>query len=235
MNKKILLFSGGLDSFITYKLFNPDLCLYVNINTDESTKEKGIVKDLVDKDKLIIRNFSLVEYELSNKIIPLRNAFFTLLGFEYGNEVMLSATAGDTTPDKDETFSWLISNLVSYIFKDPAKNPSWWNNEMQMKLILPVRQYSKTELVSKYLSMGFSKEDLLKSRSCYSGEDEECGVCRSCFRKWVALVNNEIIPDFHNKILSHAINFYNQTIEKKRNIQEIIDTRKALEKCNIYV
>ena len=30
---KVLLFSGGLDSYITAKIMNPDICLYIDINS----------------------------------------------------------------------------------------------------------------------------------------------------------------------------------------------------------
>ena len=40
---------------------------------------------------------------------------------------------------------------------------------------------------------GGTEESLLKSYSCYEGEEKHCGHCKACFRKWVALENNGII------------------------------------------
>jgi hypothetical protein len=51
-------------------------------------------------------------------------------------------------------------------------------------------------LVKKYLADGGTSNALLKSYSCYSGKETPCGICKVCFRKWVALYNNDIeIPD----------------------------------------
>ena len=33
---------------------------------------------------------------------------------------------------------------------------------------------------------------LLTSYSCYEGEEQHCGQCKACFRKWVSLENNGI-------------------------------------------
>ena len=44
----------------------------------------------------------------------------------------------------------------------------------------------------KYLDDGGSTRALLKSYSCYSGNDKPCGVCKPCFRKWISLFNNDV-------------------------------------------
>jgi 7-cyano-7-deazaguanine synthase in queuosine biosynthesis len=55
---------------------------------------------------------------------------------------------------------------------------------------------TKVELVKAYLDANGDPKVLLDSRSCYGGHEVECGVCRSCVRKYVALKLNGLNPVF---------------------------------------
>ena len=53
----------------------------------------------------------------------------------------------------------------------------------------PFKDYTKEELLEKYVDSGFDIEDLYKfSWSCYSPHNgKECGKCPACRRKFQAL------------------------------------------------
>jgi len=227
---EVLLFSGGLDSFITAKLLDPDVLLYCDTKSRYSEKEIANLKRLnVPQDKIIIdTRLNLETSELENHIVPLRNLFFAMLGFSYGNEIMLASTKGDTTKDKDYYFATLTDSLMNHLIteeKDDKTFP-WKAKGLEPRLILPVREWTKTELVEKYLKAGYSKEDLWQSISCY-GKERECGDCKSCFRKSVAFINNDI---WNPSLFTQEIDFprfAKQTIDKNR-AGEVEDTRKAM-------
>ena len=89
--KKVLLYSGGIDSWLIDKLWRPDIKLYININGSYSQEElKRLPSDT------IIFNFPLGQFEEKDtKYIPLRNLYFLMLASNYGDTVCLGATSGD--------------------------------------------------------------------------------------------------------------------------------------------
>jgi 7-cyano-7-deazaguanine synthase in queuosine biosynthesis len=214
--KKVLLFSGGTDSFILSKLIKPDVHLYIDVGTEETEQELKAAKELgievtVDK-RLFLKDQELP----SNKIVPMRNVFFVLIAAYYGDEIYLGATKGDLTCDDTLEFGNIMNSLLVALYREPAKNQ---RGVHQPQLFLPVKHLTKTELVHKYLftfdthsSSSQPLVDLKKTRSCYKGGDlKDCGLCSSCFRKWIAYVNNGIdTPDdfLNNPLDSLRENFY---------------------------
>jgi len=229
----VLLFSGGLDSYITAKLFNPDILLYMSIGSKYADKEIANLRKLdIPQDRLVIDNrLNLSDVELENSIVPLRNLFFALNGLFYRNKVMLAATKGDTTKDKDERFMKLFNLMAEHLVteeKDDKTFP-WKKDGFKPELTLPIKHLTKTELVGEYLRNGFKPEGIWNTISCYSATQRECGACKTCFRKAVALINNNIYkPEIFEKAIDWAP-FVKQTIEKNR-IGELEDTLKAMDR-----
>ena len=88
-DKKVLLYSGGMDSWLIRKIWKPDICLYVDMNTQYSKEEiKRLPPDVV------IEHLDLSRWEREDKIIPLRNLYLIGLATNYGNEICIGATAG---------------------------------------------------------------------------------------------------------------------------------------------
>lgn len=196
MSVKILLYSGGLDSYIISKLSPPDRALYFHLNLPYNEAEIKTM-GMLDTAFYVLYPFGnggvggIGGFELDNKIIPLRNLFFALYASYYGNEIILGATKGDSTHDKDQPFCDMVTQLVQYIYDPPEKAPLSCR-ESKFILSIPYRKYTKTQMVKMYLDKGLPPEMLLKTRSCYGVGEKECGECRSCFRKAVALRNNDI-------------------------------------------
>ena len=190
--KKVLLYSGGLDSFCLSKLYKPDIHLYLSTGTIDNNRELDKLQSSIKKLTIVDISF-LQQYELTNKIIPFRNTFFILIAAQYGNIIYLGATAGDTTKDKDYVFQNQISSLLNYFGLDKDKLSIV---DYPYKVELPFKELTKTQIVAEYLIANNTVEDLLiNSRSCYDGEEKECGLCRACLRKAIALVNNNIDID----------------------------------------
>ena len=118
-----------------------------------------------------------------------------LLASNYGNEIYLGATKGDTTKDKDYVFKTQIEGMLNYFALDSHKVPQ---KGYPYKVHMPFKDMSKVEIVTKFIKAGGNVNKLMKySRSCYIGKEKECGKCRSCVRKAVALILNGIEYEYH--------------------------------------
>ena len=79
-NNKVLLYSGGMDSWLIDKIWKPDVKLYVDMNTKYSQEEiKRLPSDV------IIDKLDLSKWEREDKIIPLRNMYLIGIASNYGN------------------------------------------------------------------------------------------------------------------------------------------------------
>lgn len=191
-DSSVLLFSGGTDSYIVSQLYPPDIYLYCDIGTEESKYERETIKQL-GINAIIESRLYLKDLELPNKILPMRNLFLILIACYYGDSIMVGATKGDLTRDGTEEFKDLVNELFVSLYCIPEKNPRGVHTP---KVQFPVKSLTKTELVYYYLMSGFSLEKLKLTRSCYGSMDRrDCGLCISCFRKFISYVNNNIFTD----------------------------------------
>ena len=86
MEKKVLLFSGGFDSCLQEWLVKPDVLLYVDMKTSYSEREIEALQRLPKhyKERLIIKELPLGEYERENKYLPYRNLILGTIAMQYG-------------------------------------------------------------------------------------------------------------------------------------------------------
>lgn len=196
MVKKVLLYSGGMDSWLISKIWNPDIKLYIDINSSYSKEEiKRLPKDVV------LENLDLSKWEREDKIIPLRNLFFAMIGSFYGDEICLGATAGDRVLDKSPEFAKMSSQLLSFLY-----SKQHWTDERSIRINVDFKNNSKTMLVKKYKENGGDLDEAFnESFSCYCPDDKgnECWNCKPCFRKWVAFKNNgyNCPKEFEDKVV----------------------------------
>lgn len=194
--RTVQLYGGGIDSLCIAYLHRPDVKVYFHLGTEEADYESDVARQVGCQ---IDSRFYLADQVLPNKILPVRNLILVAGAAYYGNSIILGSTAGDTTRDKDEGFMQLSTQLLSHILVgDPDKSLPWFDQGAEV--IAPARHLTKTELVAAYLQHGGEAIDLIEmTRSCYHGDELECGVCRSCVRKYVALKLNGIEAPFANK------------------------------------
>ena len=178
---KVLLYSGGMDSWIIDKLYKPDVKLFIDVKTESSIEErKRLPKDV------IIKDFDLSEYEEDGEthLLPLRNLILVELASYYGDEICLGAIGGSVHYDNNERFRSDAESLLNYLYSE--------NNTKKIKVVLPYMNTSKEELVKMYKEQGGDlKEAYEKSFSCYEPiNGEECGKCVSCKQKIEAFKKN---------------------------------------------
>ena len=180
--KKVLLYSGGMDSWLISKIWKPDVKLYVDMKTRYSQQEiRRLPNDV------IITDLDLSKWEREDAIIPLRNLYLIAIATYYGDEICLGATMGDRVLDKSPHFAWMYEKLLTFLYQKQH-----WTEERKIEVNLSFKQYSKTQLLTKYLEEGGDiQEAFYSSFSCYNPiEGKECWSCKPCFRKFIAFALN---------------------------------------------
>ena len=228
---KVLLISSGIDSHCAQYLSNPDVMVYFDTGQELCKQEIKAIRSQEYGDKVIVDNrFKLDDQVLPNDILPMRNAFFALAGAYYGDIIILVATAGDTTNDKDEPFVGYMNVLFEHMFSNKLKNPI--PSLDGAILTIPYRDYTKTQLIGRYLKEGGSVSALLQTRSCYSSEEGECGKCRSCVRKYTALKLNGQESLWINDPLNYIEESFNYAVKNNRKA-EINDLKRLMTLFNL--
>ena len=169
---KVLLYSGGMDSWLISKIYKPDLKIYVDMCSSYSKNELINIKK--NKNIKIIK-LDLSLYERTDKIIPLRNMYLVMLASKYGNEICIGATAGDRVLDKTYKFCNLADNLLSYLYK-----PQHWNPvQRNINVVIPFKKYTKSKLVQMYVKKGGNIEKAFyETFSCYNPKkNKPCWNC----------------------------------------------------------
>ena len=180
--KKVLLYSGGMDSWLIDKLWKPDVKLFIDVGTPSSKEERKRLPPDV-----IVRELDLSDFELpeANYLLPLRNLFFVELASYYGDEICLGATGTSTHYDKTDKFCDLSAELINYLFSEiyPDK---------KVHIVMPYRGKHKEEILKEYLDQGGDiKYAWDNTFSCYNPKDGKmCGECSSCRKRIEAFRKN---------------------------------------------
>lgn len=188
MTKQVILYSGGMDSLILAAMYPEAVLLYVDLNTAYSAKEMANLSKLPRWELVRVdRRLSLGDRERPDAIIDDRNLFLVLIAAMYGDDIMLGATAGDQSNDKNPEWADKTTALLNYMRGDKHHA-----GEPKKTVLLPIKGWSKGQLVHWWIITNHAPRLLVESVSCYSSEHEQCGVCKSCMRKWLALEDNNI-------------------------------------------
>jgi 7-cyano-7-deazaguanine synthase in queuosine biosynthesis len=184
-DKSILLFSGGLDSFIAWHYLGRPTMLFIDANQSYVKKELKTVKYLAKKNKaelIIDSSFDLSRWEEKNFYIPYRNVFFAMIASIFAPLVYLIGIKGDSVDDNNSRITPVMSSFLNN-----------FNYNKRVKITSPFYNMTKSQIVKWYIGQGLPLDDLLQTRSCYDRKSVgHCGRCSSCFRRWVAMENNGI-------------------------------------------
>jgi len=207
--KKVLLFSGGMDCYTINELEKPDVLLYIDNHSKYSAIEKAFLKDMQKRgfypNLVFVDNFiNMSEIERDDYIIPARNAYFILKAAEYGDEIILGATSGDRSTDKDKLFAKQMTDILNHIYE-----ASHWvgQNARLINVNFKYKDYTKQDLLKALIDLrrkqlGISLEDakalvaeqlVRETISCYDFHEQDGkaipgGVCKPCTRKWLAIL-----------------------------------------------
>ena len=180
MMTEILLFSGGIDSYVAWHYLDKPKTVYFDIGSRYTSKELEFVQTLIPS-TIIEQSLYLGNTEQKGSAyIPFRNLFFALLGAKYADTIIIAGVKDDMVSDKNEKIFVEFSTLMSTL------------EGRKIKVISPFWHMTKSQVVRWFMdNVDWSGQMLLNTISCYSGE-VYCGRCRACFRKWCALKDNYI-------------------------------------------
>lgn len=188
--KRVLLFSGGMDSVAAWELLCRPERVYVRIGAPYETRELNSLahRGLLPEHLLDSGRWLGGHADKAGRV-PLRNLLFAVAAAAAtgADEVVLGATAGETSPDKSRAFARAATRAMTEAEGRPVR------------LLLPFRHVTKKGLVARLLALA-GRDDgtamLQASPSCYvpwpAAGTVGCGRCTSCLRRWVAMSLNGI-------------------------------------------
>ena len=192
---RILLLSGGLDSYIAWHMESKPDCLHIEYNGKYSHRERRVLRRLQNvHDDLDVwfTTLPIGQFEHPDAWLPLRNMLFVSIASYYAETIYLPCQLGEQElPDRSPEFYSYMSDILTKQWGKP------------ISVINPVSDMTKQDMVSWYLRQGLPPSNLLLTYSCYNGK-KPCGQCKACFRWWVALASNgiKLDPQFVKRIKS---------------------------------
>ncbi len=183
--RPMLLYSGGMDSFILWSILPKNVdAIYFDIGGRYSEQEKSLIRKLnkasARQIKIVKLDFFGKNFEEDDGYIPYRNLIFILKATMLGYNQIYFGMVAEWQRDKSTKFF----NLCKFLAKDMGKR--------DIEILTPFKGVSKSNILKDYLQYHSPMRLSLYSRSCVSGTKKECGICKSCLSKYIALVNNNI-------------------------------------------
>lgn len=201
--KRVLLFSGGMDSVAAMHLWPADILLYAKINhryQDQELDQIGKLK-IPHGSKLIFEDYLDLSWaERKDAIIPLRNLYLCAMAARYGDIIGMGVLSGEVNGDKSEAFRNQVINLLNICYE-----PSYWCEGRKFIIDYPLGHLTKADLIKEYIAKGHPVEQLLQSRSCYSETRIHCGHCSNCVKRYMALYLNGLEEEYENDPRSSPI------------------------------
>lgn len=227
MPNRVVLFSGGPDSFITYKYLQDrlgtnnknTLALYLNLNHRYLLEEVDAVRTCASLLGLSVAHSNVLrglgDTEESDSYIHHRNAYLCLAASKYleGDGLIFLTIQKDELSISDRTQDFLdkMSSLLYTLSGHYVAVATPWIDK------------DKTEMVSWFLESGGNPEDLKKTWSCYSPiNHRQCGNCPACFRRWTSFILNGIKEEY---MTDPANSLTAAVYEKKAVNREYSDSR----------
>jgi 7-cyano-7-deazaguanine synthase in queuosine biosynthesis len=212
---EVLLFSGGIDSYVAWHYLKKPKTVYFDLGTPYSSREAQAVLQLVPN-TVIDRSLVLGDRQAGiNAYIPYRNLFLAMLASKYGDKIWIAGLKDDMVSDKTPAAFFAMESCLNFIDKKKVVIDSpFWNT-------------TKSQVVEWYINQALDKNELLKTISCYNDKEQTnyCGTCPSCFRKWNALRENGIDIEFYNPKLMQ------EYIQSAENLKYDPERNLSIVKC----
>jgi 7-cyano-7-deazaguanine synthase in queuosine biosynthesis len=187
MDDRVMLFSGGMDCYIAWRLLRRPPAVYFNLGhryaADEQAGIHRIMRYFPTADIRIETGLRLGRFEeQGGSYIPFRNLFMLLYAHQQhpAHEYVIGQVLEWQT-DKNAAFYRQTEQTFARLGKRPAE------------IYAPLAGMSKTDAVAAFLRAGYSGMELTTmTRSCVQPGPIPCGECPNCMFRWIALKNNGI-------------------------------------------
>lgn len=170
----VILLSGGMDSFISRRLFYPK-ATPVFVDTGSRYTEHDLACAVQQEPNLSVLHMPRLR-EWANGVVPHRNALLlAYVANRYAAEhVVVSAPRGELIWDQQPAFHRAMNKVLR-----------------GTSIVNPLRHLTKTQAVELALLRGVDPVEMVNfTRSCYSDQAQQCGQCPACVKRWISLVNN---------------------------------------------
>lgn len=195
--KHIILYSGGLDSFITAEYVKQNKkksesmeLVYLPLGHKYQRQEMSVANSNPDATYLPGLDALGAVHEEEDGYIWQRNAFLCLLAAkripkEEWGKIWLTVQKDETSlSDRSPQFFKIMTDLLIILGVKTVVDTPWW-------------EYDKTDMVRWYLMQdGASVEDLKKTHSCYRPAVLPCGDCSACVRRFIAMKLNGVEEEY---------------------------------------
>lgn len=191
----VVLFSGGLDSTATaVKLMTQDIkpkLLFMDTGAQDIAVSLEAAKVISAELGLeLIVDTTLKVYGERTAIgrevyIPRRNILFAMIGATYGNHVYIGGIKGDFTHDK-----------TPQVFAETKKLLNLSGNDQEKMVFLDSILWDLNKIEVAQLLIDAGHGELVKTCiGCYSGQEQHCGDCIACMRKYAMMTYLDIDTD----------------------------------------
>ena len=189
--KEILLYSGGMDSYIAWHYLGKPETLFVDLGHRYRLKEYKAVLSTIPETKTISSLF-IGKYEEDDANIPMRNLFLAMCAaWEGADKVWLIVQKDEMSiPDRSIDFMLEARPILSNLVK------------RDVRIATPFSDMDKTDMVRWYVDEVGDIGTLFQTVGCFSEHDGHCGDCGACLRRYIAFKNNRIDPGY---VLSESI------------------------------
>lgn len=211
-NKTVILYSGGLDSFILREYaqrvlqLNP-ISVFFDYGQPYLKKELAALPE----DVIVHKIDWLKEHSVTGQIggseysyyITNRNlSLISLAASIYTPNLILTAfyhCTDERSTDANTEFLTRANDLLKYIIVP------YYTSEFSVEAPFSTLGWGgKLEAIQWALSVGIIAEQLLATSSCFDPHVERCGVCDACFNRWLALSANGIEETYTEHPLDSA-------------------------------
>jgi len=199
--EKVLLISGGIDSYIGYyvtkKKYKNIKGLYVNYGYPYAEMEIETIKNLgidcIFKDLSFMKKYQEKGEKYWGEIFPGRNWILCIIAGELikqRGEIWMMAVNGEVKKkwgDKSEYMLIEGSKILSKFYKK------------DIEICVPFSNLTKGQLIELYLKENGDIEKLKKTVSCHyinNVNELPCGNCMGCLHRFVAMQRNKIEEEY---------------------------------------
>ncbi len=178
MVPKVVMVSGGIDSYVAWVKLNRPTAVFVEYGQPYLELERQAVQALFPGIK-IVRVMDLPP--LGDEIhVPARNLFFATIGCRFSTSICLAGVSDEICSDKSQSAFRDMSRILTK------------HNGTRTTVSSPLWGFTKESAIRDYLDSGNPVEPLLDTVSCYKNGLQSCYDCEACFRRTIALANNGI-------------------------------------------
>lgn len=203
LTKRILLFTGDLNSLIAYRYLQRNFgeaelihCKLGLQKDQEEIKSLKAVAAEIKRSVMVEPSINLSFQENNDNTVPLKVMYMLMTASKYGDHICVPAPAGENVESKNRTqmVFWRASRVLSETLGRRIVCDTLFD------------KMTKSMMVKWYNSQNLPESELVGTRDCYSGKNgDPCWNCNKCFRRWVALINNNIFEVGHEQMAKSVV------------------------------